>query len=191
MSAAMLAAIQSNNIAPAIFCSILFQTGAVYLWSGYGPISWNGQTWQGIGSLGTVTVVEEGADVTARGVVLSLSGFDPNLINLLLTELKIGAPANLYLGMFSLSPVALLADPIPVWAGRTDQPIIDVSATLGSISINCENRLLDLNRVSARRYTNDDQHMDYPQDRGMEFVYSIQEVIISWGAKPQIAFNNR
>jgi hypothetical protein len=93
--------------------------------------------------------------------------------------------------MFSLAPVALLADPIPVWAGRTDQPIIDVSSTIGSVSLNCENRLLDLNRVSARRYTNDDQHMDYPDDRGMEFVYSIQEVIITWGAKPQVALNNR
>lgn len=191
MSPAMLAAIQSNNILPAIFCSILFQTGAVYLWTGYGSIVWGGNTWQGIGNLGEITTVEEGADVQARQVVLSLSGFDADLVSLLLTELKVGSPAALYLGLFSASPPALLADPIPIWAGRTDQNTIEVGGETASVSLNCESRLLDLNSNAARRYTNDDQRLDYPQDAGLQFVYSIMEVIISWGAKPTSALNNR
>ena len=191
MSAAMLAAIVSNNILPAVFVSIAFQTGTVYLWTGYGSVVWNGNTWQGIGTLGNISMIEEGATVEARGIVLSLSGFDANLVNLVLTELKLGAPATVYLGMFGGTPLALLADPIPIWAGRTDQVKIQVGSSTASVSLNCESRLLDVNLSTARRYTNDDQRLDYPQDRGLEFVYSLVETQITWGSKPSTTLNNR
>jgi hypothetical protein len=208
MDPAMLAAIQSNLILPGILFTATFQTGPVYLWSGYGSFAWNGQTWQGIGSMGDVSVIEEGTTVEARGVTVTLSGFDANLLNLVLNEFKLGAPAALYLAMFggtigqsshygtatygqSIYAVGLLADPIPIWAGRTDQAHISVGGTTASIQLNCESRLLDMNQSVARRYTNDDQRLDYPQDRGLEFVYSIVETTINWGAKPTGTLNNR
>ena len=191
MSAAMLSAIQSQSIAPALFLTATFQTGPIYVWSGYGQIVWNGQTWLGMGSLGNVSMIEEGVNVQARGITLSLSGFDSNLLGLVMNELVNGSPATLYLGLFGGAPLALLADPIPVWAGRTDQAKISVSGDSATISINCESRLLDLNQSAARRYTNDDQHMEYPQDRGLEFVYTIIETIITWGSKPATNQYNR
>jgi hypothetical protein len=189
MTAAMLSAIQSDSIMPALFVTATFQNGPIYVWTGYGSIAWNGQTWQGIGNLGTVTVVEEGMNVQARGITLSLSGFDSNLVNLVMDEFQLGSPATLYLGMFGGMPVALLADPIPLWAGRTDQAKIDVSGSTATIALNCESRLLDLQEAPSRRYTNDDQRLDYPQDRGFEFVYSIVETMITWGANVQDALN--
>ena len=191
MTPAMLSAIQSNSILPGIFVTITFQTGPVYLWTGYGSVVWNGNTWQGIGTLGQISAIEEGANVEAKGIVLSLSGFDANLVNLVLDELKLGAPATLYLGLFGGSPLALLGNPIPIWAGRTDQASIEVSGATASVSLNCESRLLDMNLSTARRYTNDDQRLDYPQDRGLEFVYSLVETQITWGAKPSTTLNNR
>jgi hypothetical protein len=65
-----------------------------------------------------------------------------------------------------------------------DQPTIDVDGTTATIAINCESRLLDMNVAVDRRYTNEDQQLDHPGDRGLEFVNSIQEVVIYWGRSP-------
>src|ERR1035441_8735896 len=67
MSSAMLAAITSPGIQPAFFVMATFATGPVYLWSGIGSIFWNGQTWLGVGTLGSISVAEEGSTVEAKG----------------------------------------------------------------------------------------------------------------------------
>jgi len=188
MTPAMLVALTSNTIQPAIFVTGTFQTGPIYVWTGYGPIVWGGHTWLGVGTLGSISPIEEQGSIDAKGMTLTLSGFDATLLADVLTEMKLGAPAAVYLGLFSDN--ALIADPIPAWAGRMDQPTIDVSGQTASISIACENRLLDLNTPVYRRYTNEDQQLDYPGDRGMEFVYAITETMIFWGSKPN-SVNNR
>ena len=58
--------------------------------------------------------------------------------------MKLKSPATIYLGLFAGSPPALLADPIPIWAGRTDQAKISVSGQTAALSIACESRLIDL-----------------------------------------------
>lgn len=190
MSADMLAAITSNSLLPALFVEAYFATGPVYLWSGIGSISWNSQTWQGIGTMGSVSVIEEGSDVMAKGITLTLSGFDPALLADVLGEVQLGQPVVVYLGMFySTTPPSLIPSPITAWAGRIDQPTLNVSGEAATIAINCESRLLDMNASVARRYTDADQTIDFPGDRGMEFVSGIVETTIYWGAKPNSANN--
>ena len=43
------------------------------------------------------------------------------------------------------------------------------------------NVLIDLNRSRVRRYTNEDQQIDYPTDVGFEYVQSLQDFEIKWG----------
>jgi hypothetical protein len=182
MSSAMLAAIQSGNLQPALFVTASFLTGPIYVWTGYGSIAWGGHTWLGVGTLGTISVIEEGSTVEAKGVALGLSGIDPTLLADVLTEFQIGAPVAIYLGLFS--GAALIADPIVAWAGRMDQATIDVSGQAAVISLGCENRLLDMNVSSLKRLTNDQQQFDYPGDRGCEFVSSLAMARIFWGTTP-------
>jgi len=35
------------------------------------------------------------------------------------------------------------------WAGRTDQPTIEMDGSTATISINCENRLVEMNEFSS------------------------------------------
>jgi hypothetical protein len=186
MSSDVLDAITSTLIRPAIFVEANFTSGPIYVWSGIGTISWDGKDWTGLGSLGSVSVIEEGSDVQAKGITLTLSGIDTTLLNGVLTEFKVGLPVLVYLGMFD-SNGDLIADPIISWAGRTDQPTIEMDGSSATISINCENRLVEMNVSLDRRYTNEDQRRYYPDDRGFEFVPSIQEVTINWGRSPSKA----
>jgi hypothetical protein len=101
----------------------------------------------------------------------------------ILNEFRLGLPVKVHLGLFDDSG-ALIPDPIVSWAGRMDQPTVEVGGETLTISINCENRLLDMNVAVDRRYTNEDQRLDHPEDRGLEFVTSIQEVMIYWGKSP-------
>ena len=183
MTSAYQAAISSAMLRPALFVQATFVSGPLYVWSGMGPITWNGQTWIGVGTLGTVSTIEEGSTVSAKGVTLTLSGLDPTLLTDVMEEFQVGLPALVYLGVFDATG-ALIADPVCCFSGRMDQPTIDISGTTASIAINCENRLVEMNVSVERRYTDEDQQLDYPGDLGFQFVNGIQDAQIYFGRSP-------
>lgn len=183
MSPSFLTALQSGEIRPLLFVEANFTSGPLYVWSGVGTITWNGRTWTGVGSLGSVSTIEEGSNVEAKGITLSLSGFDATLLTDVLVEFQVGLPVMVWLGLFDATG-ALIPDPILSFAGRMDEPTLDVDGTTATILINCENQLVSMNVPVDRRYTNEDQRLDYPGDRALEFVNSIQDVTIYWGRTP-------
>jgi len=188
MSPAMLAALTASELRPAIFLQAQFSSGPLYLWSGTGPKVWNGNTYLGMGTFGSVSAIEEGATVEAKGIVLTLSGIDPTLLADALQNIQIGLPVTLYLALFQ-SGGTLISDPLLSWAGRIDQPTFDISGTTATISINCESRLLEMNVSADRRYTFEDSQMDHPGDLGLQFVNALQESTVMWGATAQSSTN--
>lgn len=190
MSSDMLAALQSSQLLPALFVEAHFATGVVYLWSGLGAISWNGHTWSGVGSLGGISTIDDSAVVEAKGIVLTLSGLDPALLADVLQEFQTGSPVLVYLGLFTnASPPALISSPITSWAGRMDVPTVDVGADAVTITVACENRLMEMNVACDRRYTAVDQAIDFPGDNGFQFVSGVQERQIFWGRIPSLVNN--
>ena len=121
--------------------------------------------------------------MSAKGVTLTLSGIDPTLLTDVLGEFQAGLPALVYLGVFD-DTGALIADPVCCFSGRMDQPTIDISGTAATIAINCENRLVEMNMSVERRYTDEDQQLDYPGDLGFQFVNGIQDSQIYFGRSP-------
>jgi hypothetical protein len=190
MTTAMQTAIAANELLPAIFFSATFATGPIYVWSGYGSITWGGHTWSGIGTLGAVSVIDEASTIEPKNVTVSMSGIDATLLADVLNEFSLGSPAQIYFGLFAGTPPALIADPITAWSGRMDQPTIDVDANMATISIACENRLIDLNGSGGqRRLTNDDQTTINADDTGLSFAAACAEVTIYFGASPNISTN--
>jgi hypothetical protein len=185
----MTTALGSSLIRPAIFVQATFVNETVYVWNGLGIIPWNGQNWIGVGTLGAISNIEEGSNVEAKGISISMSGLDPRLLVDVIQNYQLGLPVMVWLALFDSSN-NLIPSPILSFSGRMDQPTLTVDGTTCTISINCESKLIDMNVSCERRYTNDDQQLDYPGDRGFEFVNSIQEVTIYWGVSPS-STNNR
>ena len=75
----------------------------------------------------------------------------------------------------------LIADPFLAFAGRFDVPDILEAGERATITAKYESRLIDLDRVRARRYTSEDQQLDYPGDKGFDYVPSLQDAVITWG----------
>lgn len=186
MSSAMLAAIGGREIAVAIFVEATFANETVRVWTGHQSIDWNGHTWVGVGTMGSISPIGEDAAVEAKGVTLTFSGFDAGLLGDVMEQFVVGQPVTVYLGLFNAG--VLIASPITSWAGRLDQATVDVGVE-ASISINCESRLLDMNVAVDRRYTADDQQRDWPGDLGFTFVNAIQEMTLYWGTAPTSAGN--
>ena len=185
----MITALGAATIRPALFVEATFTNETIHVWNGLGSITWNGKTWMGVGSLGSVSSIEEGSAVEAKGVSITMSGLDPVLLTDVLEQYQVGLPVSVWLGLFD-DIGALIPDPILSFAGRMDQPTLTVDGKTASISINCESKLLDMNVACEFFYTNEQQQLDYPLDKGLSFVSSIQEVQIYWGKAPS-AQNNK
>lgn len=188
MSSGMLAAIQAGLLRPAVFVQSQFLTGTVFIWTGYGTITWNSQNWSGIGDLLSISTIEEGATVDARGILISLSGINNALLADCLQEFQVGAPVVVYLGLFNnASPPGLIDTPVVSWAGRMDQATVDVGADQAIISIAVESKLL-LNNVGVdRRFSSDDSAIDSSGDLAFRFTTSFAGQSLTWGRVPTAA----
>ena len=188
MSSAMLAVFAAGLVRPAVFVEAHFASGPTYVWTGLGSIAWNGHTWLGVGSLLDIDLGGDGSTVQARGIVLTLSGLDPSFLAAAIQEVQIGLPVVIYLGLFN-DAGNIIADPIITWAGQMDQPHVEIGGSAVTISISCENRLLEMNISSDARFTMADQTAFAPGDMGFQFVSGVSEINIYWGKSPSTAAN--
>ena len=171
--------VSASQLSPIILASLSFQT-PVNLWSGYGTITYGGTGYLGIGTLGTISPVEETTDLAARGITMQLSGVPTALIAVALTENYQGKACSVMFGALD-SNGALVSSPITVFSGRMDVMNINDDGQNATIGMTAENKLVDFRRPREVRYTDEEQKNLYPLDKGLEFVNSIQEKQIYWG----------
>jgi len=58
---------------------------------------------------------------------------------------------------------------------------ISESGDSAQITINGESRLIDLDVPRVRRYTSEDQKIDFSNDKGLEYIADLQDKQIVWG----------
>lgn len=181
ISTPMLASLQSNLIRPAFLAIITFASQTVYCWTGVGTLTYNGNAYLGVGSFGKIGTVTEGTDVQAYGTSISLSGIDPKMLAECMTDIQIGAPATLYFALLDANG-AVYGVPYPLFVGTVDKPLIQAGLPDITISLALENKLLDLQRASMRRYTTADQNLYYPGDTAFHYVEALNDQALRWTA---------
>ncbi len=164
----------------ALLVQITFLSETVYIYSGVGNVLWNGNTWYGVGSLGSIATIEETVEVRATGVALKLSGIDPQLLAESMNDYRQGLPVLIWLMMFD-GVGAIIPNPILSFQGKTDVAKISVDGQTATISINAETRLIDMNTSVVRRWTPCDQALINPLDQGLNWVPSIAQIPLFWG----------
>lgn len=200
LTTAMQAALCAPVLRPALLASLQFADQSVFVWSGIGPITWSGNTYQGVGSLGSISTISEDSTIEAKNVTFELSGIPSNLVSEVLWETRLLYNAQAYFALWDDSG-NLIPSPVLSYQGKMDQPSISDDGKTCTISISCENVLVDLNRPCYRRYTNDDQQIDLQAtltrlnlpsttvDTGFRWVAGLQEQITFWGTMPS-SINN-
>lgn len=180
LAAGLLAEVTAASLRPALFYEGVFASGTVRLWSGVGSITWNSQTWTGAGNLIGVSQITETVDARAVGIVAQLAGMSTEIVQLALAQSRQGAAGKVWIGAIDAAG-AVVADPFLAFSGRLDVPSIEDGGDSATIQISYESRLVDLERPRERRYTDEDQRIDYPSDQGFAFVPYLQDAEFLWG----------
>lgn len=191
---------------PFFAIDIDFDTGPLYVWSGIGDITINSKTYLGAGQLLNISSVEETTEIEAKGATITMSGIPSSFLALALTEPYQGRECRIYFGFKQVSSenwllnsalwndagvwvdTALWLDTYEsgylyteVFSGELDQMNISEEANTATIAVTVENVLIKLERPVVRRFTNEDQKSRFPNDKGLEFVASLQDKEIFWG----------
>lgn len=180
LSTGALAQLLSDHIRLVFFVQAQFLSGTIFVWNGLGSVSWNGQTWVGVGNLLNISTVSEATDIAARNMTLTLSSIPQDMLTRALNECRQNFPVSVFLG-FLASDGSIVADPYQSFSGHMDVPTLAEGTNDATISLSCENPLIDMDRSPNRRFTNDDQKQDFPTDQGFLFVSAIQSWNGTWG----------
>ena len=181
MTAAMDTAMTAASKHPILLAKFAFDSGDVNLWNGIGDITFNGDVYTGAGDLGGVSPVEETEQTKAAGLIFSISGIPSAFIATALGEDYQGRAAKLWFGAVN-DAGAIIVDPELIFVGRMDVMTIDEAGETATIKVAVENVLIALESTSERRYTPEDQKLDFPNDTGFDQVAALQDVTITWGA---------
>lgn len=177
---ALAAAVQSGLIQPAILVQLTFRSQTQYVWSGIGPLIWNGLTFKGVGSLGSVGAITEGTEVNADGTSVTLSGIDPTFYAECMSDIQLGAAAKIWFGAWSQGQI--VGQPYLNFSGLVDKPVVKIGTQTISITLALENRMTDLQRARNSRYTSADQQVKYPDDTSMHRVELLNDLAMPWGS---------
>ena len=181
IDSALMAAFSAGQVVPVVLVMIKLKTTTEYVWSGVGPLVWNGWTFTGVGILGEVGNIREEGEGKAEGTTLTLSGLDLATLGEALTDVRVGAPAKIWLG--ALGSSGLIGTPYLLFSGIVDKPGISVGADTVSITVPLESRMINHARANQRRYTAADQHANgYPDDSGFNFVEELNDQALVWGS---------
>lgn len=177
ISASAETALSEGVVRPVVLVRMEFDTNVLVNSSPY-TITYNSEDYLGVGSLGSVDAVQEGAEMQAYGVKFTITGILPEYVSLALGEHYQGNDVKMYLGL--LDEDHALIDASLIWNGRMDTMDIQIDET-ATITVTAESYLADWDRPRISRYNNADQQSVYPDDKGFEFTEQMVDKEILWG----------
>lgn len=182
LSTEMQAVATAEVVRPIYLIDMEFDSGELNLWSGHSILTYNSKDYVGAGDLLSIGSVQENAELTANGITVQLAGIKQSLLTIARDEPYQGRPLTVSIGAFDESG-DIISSPVVIFSGFMDTMTIADSGDTSTISLAVENKLIAFDRSAVRRYTNEDQKIDYPNDKGFEFVTKIQNLEIVWGRK--------
>lgn len=151
-----------------------FDSGPVRFWTGVGDKTIGVDTYTGTGNLLSIGGIDEVADLSAKSLSLSLSGVPSSLVSLALQEPYQRRSCTVYLGSGSNTP-------IEIFSGLMNTMQIEDSGESSVISLTVESKLIELERGSNWRYTEQSHKSRNSGDTFFDFVAGLQDVSIVWG----------
>ena len=180
LTSSMQTAVTADLVRPIILVECAFDSGDLNLWNGIGTLTVSSTDYVGAGTLLAIGEIAESSELQANGITVTLSGITDPLLAKARDEDYQGRELTVKLGAMDSSN-GVISSPVTVFSGFMDTMVINDSSETATIQIAVENRLIEFERTRVRRYTAEDQKIDYPTDKGLEFVAEMAEKEIVWG----------
>lgn len=172
---------------PCFFWEGDFESGSVRLWSGLGPLPWDGVEWTGAGTLWSFDLAAETSRVTAEGARFALSGLTVENIEIAENENYSGRPCRLWAGALT-EDGAVVPDPALIFEGDMDVMESEEDGKTATLFMSAESELVRLEVPNEWRYTHEDQQQFGGlaaalgvEDNLLSKVASLQEKQVEWG----------
>ena len=168
---------------PVHLVEVHLDSGVTYMSDGYKSITHDGNEYLGLGHFLGFSDIEEAAEVIVSSMTVSLSGVDQVWISNLLQNDYIDRTIKIYTAFLDNSQ-ALVIDPVLIFEGRMDQPVIGENPDDGTsvISVSATNAWVDFQRKTGRHTNHTEQQVYFSGDKGFEFASEIVKDIV-WGKK--------
>ena len=157
-----------------------FDTDDIRVWTGIDDLTISSQTYTGAGTLLSISNTEDNLELKSNGVVVALSGMDETIVNYALTENYQNRPITIFMG-YVMGGTNEVAGTLTLFKGRMTSLVINDTPEGSTVTIDAENRLVDLDRPSNLRYTKESQNFLHSGDTGFNRVGSLQDKQINWG----------
>lgn len=193
----------AGSVSPVLFAEMFFDSGTLRLWTGYGTIEFDGDTYTGGGNLIGISPIDETQELQAKGIVCTLTGMPTSLIALALTNKTRGRRFNLYLGYaastyrigledesgailledesgYVVTESEILETPYRIFSGLMDTIEITDNGETADMRLSVENILIVGQRQKVARYTDEDQRKRFPNDKGLSLINQLQDKELVW-----------
>lgn len=152
----------------------------VYVHSGMGNVTYDGNTYLGVGSYGS-SDVSESENLGPAPIRLQLSAVDTALVTEALDSGNFGDAVTLYVGYLD-DAGALIADPWIAAKGTLDHMVF----TRGDdnvITLVAQNELASLDTIAGDKFSTEDQEEKFTGDVGLEFATDQNFSTLRWGGR--------
>lgn len=179
----VIAMIEADLVKPIVFMFFDFPSMPQRTWTGQGPITFSGHTWQGVGGAIAIDTVTETTDTAAKGMQATVNGLDMDFANRLKADNYQGCDAVLYLAFFNSTEDIIYTLPGPWWEGFMDSDSLTFEEKTANIQVKCEHGLVDILRKREWQYNDQDQQALFPGrgDTGLSRIPTIQDYPVLWG----------
>tara|TARA_R110002020_G_scaffold184477_8_gene381482 strand:- start:922 stop:2715 length:1794 start_codon:yes stop_codon:yes gene_type:complete len=168
---------------PLHLVEVYLDSATYYLTDNFNNVTFDSNEYSALGFFLNFDTIEETASISAAKITLGLSGVDQQYTNLLLTENYVDRRVVIRKAFIS-SANALIPDPVIIFDGRMDNPVIteDTDTGLASIGVTVSNQFVDFEKTPGRYTNHENQQLHYPGDNG--FIYASQIIKdIVWGSE--------
>lgn len=182
LTAGMVTEVTAAALTPIYLMQLTLPSGSLRFWNGIGDIVYDSNTYTGSANLITFSEVTETQSIEAQGVKFTLNGISSSIISTVLdsnNELQRGT-VDLWMAALD-SDGNIITDPFKLFSGNVDTADIEEAGESANISLSVESKLVMLKRTRVRRYTPEDQKLEYSNDQFFDFVASLQDKNLEWG----------
>lgn len=141
----------------------------------------DGESYVGVGGLGSISAVQETSELRTYDMALGLSGVPADAVSLALTEEFHGAPGTIWAVLLDRTTYQPIADPIVIFRGTVDQMQVELGQT-GTVTVTLQDFMSDWERPKIRRWSLEDQQLRDPTDTAFRFLAASTEKQIVWPA---------
>jgi hypothetical protein len=157
-----------------------FEGGLLHVCSLNYSFEYNGYTWLGVGSLGAVERVVETESLEAPTMRYTISNVNGGGFYDALNTTYKNRPARMWFAFLDTDG-QVIADPVLLHYGLMDQMVVHDGGDVCTVAVTVRNRLSDWSKPRMRRFTDEDQQAEFPNDKGCQFVVDGASKEIVWG----------